>query len=548
MSRSARAVVVAAALLAAGCSLLLSPADATQCTTDRDCDAKASLRARTCREGICVDDRGLVGIDAGGTGCVSTEQCTALNSGRVSVCKTAGGACTPWQTDQCKLYAGSLTDPNALVIGTIMPLNARQFDGKTIPMPYVDRVRRAVDLAVKDFETQIPGGFFTVDGKRRPFAVLHCDSQLWPDAALGAFNHLVDTVGVKALIVEADEDLAAIAAEAATKQVAVACSDCIGPLPPGPLTWRIAPRLALDAPMAAWRIAQLESEIKAGPNPPAALKVGVLMTPGRAMDAYYAALVDKLRFNGKTVLENGANFRAIQTDSPLVKPVNHSAVADQVVAFEPDLLVAVMGDDFPNFYLSLIESKWPVGKRRPNYLLTALNFSAQPFLAVLDDVTVRRRVSGTRPGYSAALQANIEAFAARYLPANNFQQPDGNHSGFDAFYAMAYAVLAARAQLPLDGPHISAGFERLRGGTMLVDFRPDRIGVASQVLADTTSRIDVRGLWSELDWNVTTHDFDSDVSMYCFVKDAGGGLVVKPNAGPYLTSATGVVTGAYACE
>lgn len=546
MRRSVRAVAATAALLAAGCSLLLSPADATQCTTDRDCNAKPALRGYVCTEGMCVPS--VIPKDDAGEGCVSTEQCTTLNSGRVSVCMQAGGACTPWQTDQCKYFAGPLSDPNAVVIGSIMPLSARQFDGKTIPLSYVDRVRRAVDLAAKDFETQIPGGFFTADGKRRPFAVLHCDSQLWADGALAALDHLTRVVGAKAIIVEADEDLAAIAAEAAAKQVAIACSDCVGPLPPGPLAWRIAPRLDLEAPMAAWRVAQLETEIKAGPNPPAALKVGVLMTPGRAMEAFYAALTSKLAFNGKTALQNGSNFLAVKTDSPLVTAVNHTSFANQLVAFEPDVVVVVMGDDFPNFYLPLIESKWPAGKRKPSYIVTALNYTATPFLAVLDDVTVRKRVSGTRPAFSTAFQANIDAFAVRYPPENFWEQPDGNYSGFDAFYAMAYAVLAARGQSTLGGPQISAGFERLRGGTMLVDFRPERIGVAGQVLVDATSHIDVRGLWSDLDWNVATRDFESDVSMYCFVKDSGGGLTVNPNAGPKLTTSTGVVSGTYACE
>lgn len=548
MSRRARLLVAAAfGLLVGGCSLLLSTAEPTQCSTTRDCDTNPAFRNRVCKEGFCVEDTPVV-TDAGGSGCVSTEQCTALNSGRVSICKKVGGACTPWQTEQCKLYAGSLTDPNAVVIGSIMPFTARQMDGRLRLIPYADRVRRAADLAVKDFEAQQPGGAFMPDGKRRPFAILHCDSQLSSSGALSAFNHLTDVVGVNAMIVASDNDLAAVAAEAASKRVAIACSDCRGPLPPGPLAWRIGPRLALEAPMAAWRVAGLESEIMAGPNPPAAVKVAVLKVPDSAFDGFYAALVEKLRLNGKTVSESGSNFLAVETEDPLVKAVDHAKHVAKIVAFDPDVIIVMMGQDFPDFYIDMFESTWPTGKRRPKYVLTSLNFGASSFVSALDDIAVRRRVSGTRPAHAAALQANIDAFSTRYLPANNFQQPDGNQSGFDAFYAMAFAVLAARTQPLLDGPHISAGFERLRGGTTLVDFRPERIGIVTAMLADPGASIDVRGLWSDLDWNVATRDFDSDVGMYCFIKDSGGGLTLKLDAGPRLTTSTGVVTGTYSCE
>jgi len=548
MSRSARAVVVAAALLAAGCSLLLSPADATQCTTDRDCEMKTALRGYTCdpTQGVCVADKPVVA--EAGSGCASTAQCTALNSGRLSLCKKVGSPCVDVQTARCPLYAGAVADPNAVVIGSILPLSAKQVDDSTRPLPYVDRVRRAADLAVKDFEAQHPGGVFMPDGKTRPFGIVHCDSNFHAPGAQEAFTQLVDGVGASALIVGADADLAAIASQVTARQIAVACSDCVAPLPAGPLAWRILPRLALEAPMAAWRVGQLESEIKAGPNPPAQLKVAVFMVEGRAPDDYYAALTAKLRFNGKSVLENGANFLALQTDDPRVKAIDHAAVASQLVAFEPDVIVVVMGDDFSSFYLDLIESKWPAGKRRPSYILTELNYGASMFLSSLDDPARRKRVSGTRPAVSPAFDANIESFSTRYLPANNFQQPDGNYTGFESFYALALAVLAARTQLLLDGPHISAGFERLRGGTTLIDFRPDRLGLARNLLANPNERIEVRGLWSELDWNASTRDFDNDVGMYCFVKDAGGGLTIKADAGPRLSASTGIVTGAYSCD
>jgi len=550
LNRTRLAATSLLALMVAGCSVLLNTAEPTQCTTDRDCDANPSFRGRICDQGFCVIPKAAptpVSNDSG-SGCVSTDLCTQANSGKASVCK-AGGACTPWQNARCPYISGEWKNPDAVIVGSIQPLTVKQVDGTTRPSAYADRIKRAIDLGVKDFTTISPGGQFMPDQKRRPIAVLHCDSELSPEGAQAAFQHLTDVVRSPAIILGADEDLAAIAADATTKEVAIACSDCVAPFPAGPLVWRIGPRIALEAPLAAWRVSQLETEIKARvtPPPPTTLKVGVLTTPGRATEDFYNALAPKLHFNGKTVTQNGASFVVVQTPNPLLQSVDHKLYADQVIAAEPDVLVVLMTSDFPTYYLPLIEQGWPAGKAKPHYVVSALSFSATAFGGVLSDDDRRKRVSGTRPAFSTALQDNITAFETRYVRENNFLQPDGNSTGFEAFYSMALAIMAARTQPLLDGPHISAGFERLRGGAAPLDFRPENLGLAIGLLSQPSVKIDARGLLSTLDWNVTSRDLESDASMFCFVRDPDGNLVIHPDAGPHLTTATGVVDGTYAC-
>jgi hypothetical protein len=198
--------------------------------------------------------------------------------------------------------------------------------------------------------------------------------------------------------------------------------------------------------------------------------------------------------------------------------------------------------------VKLIEAEWPADKPKPYYVITDLNYDVTSFVSVLGpaDEGLRHRISGTRNGFDQALQDNIDAFTQRYKPANNFHDPDGNFSGYDAFYAMAYAIAAASSQPLLDGPHISAGFERLRSG-QIVDFGPKPIGFNIALLGGPAT-INVRGLWSNLDWNLTTHDLDNDVSMFCFEHKPDGSLAIKPNAGPHLVTSTGVVTGTYSCD
>lgn len=546
---SLRAVAAALCISAAGCSLLLDTAEPVQCATDADCDADPMLRNRVCSQGFCVIptlDPSFVSGDAG-DGCVSSELCTRGN-GVKSICKKVGGACVPWETDRCTKISGAWSDPNAIVIGDIQPFTVQEFNGKSRPIPYATRVRTAMDVALADFETESPGGFFFPDGTRRPFAIVHCDSGLSASGANAALKHLTEVVGAQAVIVGADEDLAAITAEATAKQIAIACSDCVGPLPDGPLAWRIIPRLALEAPMAAWRVARLEEEIKAGPTPPSTLKVAVLMTPGRAHEAFVAALDEKLRFNGKTANDNGSSFKIVKTEDPRLVPVDHVKHTETIAAFAPDVIVVVMSGDFPAYYLGSIEQLWTPGTRRPHYITTDLNFNVSTFAGKISSDDVRRRISGTRPGFSPELQANIDSFSVRYRIAANGGKPDYAHSGYDAFYAMAFAILGTRLQPVVDGPHIAASFERLRGGTGPIDFRPANIATATTFLGQASAKLEVRGLWSDLDWNLPSRDMDADVSMYCFELDDDSNLVLNPNAGPLLRTSTGVVEGHYSCK
>jgi len=538
------------ALLVGGCSLLLDTADATQCSTTRDCESNPVLRNRTCVEGFCVIPERDVGAltDTGG-GCVDTEQCTRENSNQLSVCPVKGGPCVVWQTEQCRSRINeAATNPNTIMIGSILPLTVAQFGLAPAQNAYSDRVRRSIDLAVEELNAQLPGGIPFADGKSRQIAVVHCDSGLTADGAKLALQHLTQVVGAQALIVDADEDIAAIANEPDLQGKPVACADCLGQLPSGTLSWRIIPRLELEAPMVAWRVSKLEEKIRALPSPPTDIKVGVLLSQERATAPFFEKLKDVLRFNGnKTYLANGARYQVFAPDDPRVRSVNHQATIDQIVGFAPDVLIVAMGPDFTTHYLPGIEKDW-TGSRRPEYITTDLNFIFEPFKnAVGTNEDLRKRISGSRPGYASELQANVEIYDDNYRLRWDYKTPDGAQSGYDAAYALGMAILSTRAQSDVTGARINAGFGRLLGGAK-IDFRPASIPTAALAFGETpTSTIDVRGLWSELPWNIDTRDFDADVSMYCLKRD-GDGLVLEPNAGVTLRTSTGIVEGTYSCD
>jgi|GEM_PF-2998161 len=553
-ARSLRAYAAAASLVtAAGCSLFVSTAEPVQCSTDRDCEATPSLRGRTCQAGICAVERPLETADAGGgdplMNCVSTETCTQLTSGRLSVCRTPGQPCVQLQTPQCHTVRGSAGSPDAVVLGVILPLTAQQVNGSRPRDAYAERLLTAMRLAIDDFEAALPGGLFMADGKRRPFGLVACDSYATPAGAVAAFEHLTNVVKTPAVIIGSDRDLASVAPLATTTKTAIACSDCIGTLPPGPLAWRVGPRLELEAPMVARRVADLESALHALPSPPTNVRLSVLREPARALDAIYSRFVASARLNGMPLSQNDAgSFLPVQTDDPLETAANWSASADAVVAFQPDIVVVLAQSDFPDHYLPLIESRWPAGARKPFYITTSLNNSDAQFASVPGIDEIRLRLSGSRPAHRADLQANVDDFVNRWRFYANGQTPGGNWTGFEAVYSLAYAALAARAQPIFDGPHISAGFERLRGGATVVDYRHSTIANAAALLGSGPASIDVRGLWSDLDWNPLTRDFDSDVGTYCLVRTPDNNLIVKSDAGLRLETKTGLFSGAFACE
>jgi hypothetical protein len=540
------------ALLAAGCSFILNPADPEQCSAKSDCDANPSFRGRVCEQGFCVVPKAKVGpvSNDAGAGCLTTAGCTAQNSNQPSVCKVAGGPCTPWKVELCPYVSGAWDDPDAIVIGTLLPLHTRQINGELVEIPYAHRVRRAMELALAEINDAQPSGLL-YGSKKHKLAAVHCDSHFEPIAAKQAMTHLVDVVGAPIVIVGSDDDLLTVLPQAAAKNTALVCSDCIGPFPAENTAWRILPQLSLQAPLASWRVADLEAQIKAQPSPPAAIKVAVLTQPGSAERAFLEELEATLVFNGKGPAANGSSFTVIQEEDARTKEVQFQQHAQELADFEPDIVVVAMGPDFANYYLGLVEQAWHVAKARPYWIITDVDFDVTPFVSTIgtrDGDALRARISGTRNVYEQAFQDNIDSFTSRYLPPNNYNAPDGNFSGYDAFYAAMFAIGGASTQGILDGAHISAGFERLLAGNQPTDFRPANISLGLASLTQPGATIDVRGLWSDLAWDLTTHDMVTDSSMFCFQLRPDGQLVVKPNAGPRYVRSTKTVTGTFSCD
>ncbi len=547
MVRSARISAFVVGLLAAGCSLIVSTGDRTQCQTTADCEANPALQGRVCQAGFCAlvgKDPDPVSSDAG-PACVSTDLCTQANSGRASICKKAGVTpCVPLEIDgDCPTITGKWKDPNAIIVGSLLPLSIK-LPNKTNPeSPYSKRLLRAIDLAAEEIDAAAPSGF-QIANAQRPIAVLHCDSRGDPDHARQMFTHLVEDAGAQAVIVGWDVDLASIAPLAIQKKTTVVCSDCFTPAPAGTTTWKILPSITSDAALVAWRVAELEAQIKA--QTPGDIRVAVLVDGAPAQRLFAEEIAKRLVFNGVSAAQNGATkFLAIQTEDPRTSFIDYDAYDQQIADFAPHVVVVGMASDFPTYHLPRIEKKWQAAKARPFYVVTEISYDAAPFdKAQLDD-TVVARISGTHPFTSPERANNILGFATRYQLSYK-EPPNGNFSGYEAFYATALAIAANSSQPVLDSARISAGFASLVTGDAY-DLGPGGgLSIALEALSKG-QKIDIRGLYTDLDWNLTTREIATDMGMFCFARQPGGPLEIRDVPGVRWSVSSGQVSGTYAC-
>lgn len=544
MKRSLRVSTLAIGVLAAGCSLIVNTSDRVQCRTNADCAANPALQDRTCQLGFCAL-QGNDPVTNAGSECVSTDLCTQGNSGRASICKQAGVTpCTPLEIDgDCPTITGRWRDPNAIIVGSLLPLTIK-LPNKTAPeSPYSKRLLRAIDLAAQEIDAAAPSGF-PVANQQRPIAVLHCDSRGDPDHARKMFTHLTENAGAQAVIVGWDADLASVAPLAVEKKTTLICSDCFTPAPAGTTTWKILPSITSDAALVAWRVSDLETQIKA--QTPGDIKVAVLVDGAPAQRLFAEEIAKKLVFNGVGAVQNGpTKFLALQTEDPRTSFIDYDAYDQQIADFAPNIVVVGMASDFPTYHLPRIEKKWQANKPRPLYVVTEISYDAVPFDAALADDALRTRISGTHPFTSTERANNIQGFSTRYQLSYK-EPPNGNFSGYEAFYATALAIAANSGQPILDGPHVSAGFSSLVSGDPY-DLGPGGgLNIAIQALV-TGQKIDIRGLYTDLDWNLTTREIVTDMGLFCFTRQPGGPLQIHDVPDVRWSAATGQVTGTYSC-
>jgi hypothetical protein len=464
------------------------------------------------------------------------------------LCRARGTPCIPLQTPDCFRVHGQWQVPNALFIGTIGP-HTLSSSGNTVQLTVAPRATRAIDLGLDEWNQMLPDGLPASGG---PLAVVHCDSNSDPDQIARVVDHLAGTVRVQALIALGDLERDAIVDRARQSEIPVLCTECSTRARQAPFSgvdsWFMQPPLEDQAALVAWRTSDLEQRIRSERSLPAgaAIRVALIGQDSPGNEAFVAALRGQLRFNdGLAAAGQGTNYLPLQTPDPARENVDQLGISQQIVNFQPDVLIAAMDADFAGTYLPLVEQQWPAERPRPFYIVTAQNRDSR-LLAALDSPggDLHLRLSGTAPLISTTVARNREGFGARFM--REYQEPpEETQSAYDAFYATAYAFAVENFERQFGAAWFAQGMEQLVAGPP-INVGPDAIRNVGGYFVESTS-IDLAGSSSELAWDTSTGGLTTDATLWCLSRDANGNLTVNYDAGVHWSRTAGLGKEPYSC-
>jgi serine/threonine-protein kinase len=515
--RGGRVLAVALALVA-GVALVVSRvrsapgeealphAGEAPCLVDADCAGGAGWACGPV--GRCVERRG----------CADSRSCVAEAGGRPAVCRASDRVCVRLESQDCKVLAdpGDLGNDATLWMGAMFPLS-----GPDAAL-YGEASRDCVDLARRDFAETVQGlPPVAPGGPRRPLAVVMCDDAVDPARAAG---HLADDLRVPVILgFSRSKEVADLAASHFNPRGVLALAANTAavlrtiPREPGGarLVWRTT--IATDmrvAPTAALVSDVIEPALRAAPG---------LLAPGEPIRVALARVgnasglsaaddyVRMLRYNGKSVAENGDSFRQIAyADSADEKGAREAAaqLAAELVRYRPHV---ILGGEEPGL-IPAVEAAWPAGERfRPRYLSVDLPgdemeafFRAKP--------EARSRVfrvdaHSSAPAIAKFVLRHNEVFPKKITSA------DGHPPAYDAFYTAAYAAAALGGE-PITGPALARAIPRLLPPGEPVDVGPGGIFAALAALS-AGRNVDLAGAMTSLDFDPETGDASADFAVYC---------------------------------
>lgn len=479
---------------------------------------------------------------AAAVGCTSNRECTHANE-TPSVCRRDSGACVALGSTDCIAVADprDIDRDDTIWIGTMFPKTGSG------AAEYGTINDHAVDLGRRDF-AQVAAGL------GRGFGIVSCDDAA--DARRAA-THLVDVVGVPAVIgfkssVEAIDLATSIFVPKGVLAIASINSNPLVttvPQPPGGprLVWRTTYSTADSEPAIAHLVSDaLEPELRAKGEVARGKKVRVLvLRPKDAAGLVFAnGLVAELRFNGLTAMENGDAYRdvAYEGDAPEGSPVL-AAAAKEILAFRPNVIVYMGGNNLVRSVMAPVEDQWPRGERaKPRWVSTA---HIAPTLAEVIGKSDERRRRQLGMTIDAQTLANAR-LVMRYKEVfdENVTRTISPNSAYDAFYLVAYASYAIPVGEPVSGAKLARGLERLQPPG-----KPLEVGIQGIFDAYSTlsagGTIDFTGATGKLDFNLATGESQFDYTILCAAGDehaadgAPSGLV--------YSATTRSMTGAMKC-
>jgi len=494
---------------------------------------------------------------ASAAACARNADCAgdgnAADAAAASLCRD--GRCVPLATAECTVHAepGDVARDDTVWIGAMFPLTGDA--GRAYGMT----AARTVDLARRDFAS-IAGGIPGASAKTpRALGLVTCDDT--GDAARVA-RHLVDDLRVPAVIgfysskevIELARSTFIPAGVLAVASLNTSALITAIPHPEG--SPRLVFRTAVGTTPAVFAVSMLVSTV-IEPELTAARVVGrgspmrvALVRRGTSAGLGFSdALISTLRFNGASVIENGAAFQQFSYGDPLglEGPVSYDEAVAGILKFRPHVIVQFGADEVVRPVLAPIEARWPRTEAfRPRYV-SASNLEGRDLLAFVGhDEALRRRFLGIAPPATTPANARLtlrynEVYPDKVSTANTQAAP------YDSFYLVAYAAAVAGAGgKPLTGVDLARAIARLQPPGRPIDVGPTRIFDAFNELA-AGANIDLTGAMTTLDFDLRTGDAAADLAVVCFGKDAAGAAADSVESGLTFRARTRALEGTLRC-
>jgi ABC-type branched-subunit amino acid transport system substrate-binding protein len=477
--------------------------------------------------------------------CTSHAACARDHGGEAWACRALDGRCVPMATPDCSVRADAraLTDERTIWFGTMFPLTGP--DAKAFGEAHAN----ATELARQDLmraASGVPSRDATAPP--RPLALVSCDDASDPARVA---RHLVEDVGVQAVVgFRSSKEVIDLATSLFIPRGVVAVASLNAspaltqlPHPPGSprLVWRTATssRRSIE-PWGPLVDDLLAPRLKLAGK----LRVALVRNGTAAGIGLSDAVVSTLRFNGKSVAENGTSFREVVYGDPTgtESEAKHAAAVAAIVEFAPHVILYVLVADETRTLLAPIEARWRDADHRPYHVLGA-TWEGAEFLKFLGkDAARRRRFLGLRT--PSATPTNTK-FTLRYNETfpDKISPSTAPGAPYDAVYMLAYASFVAAGPT---GRELARGLEKLLPPGPHVDVGPGGIFDAFATLR-TGGRIDLDGAWSKLDFDPTTGDAPSDFVVVCPGVGPDGSAADGVESGVTYDAATHKLEGSLAC-
>lgn len=532
------------------------------CTQDTDCKTYADA---VCSSSVCVratcatdEDCGVEGVTCQSGKCapaVTPTECTVnadcASKGQYYICRKDTHVCASLVNEQCTVVAGKYQDDNAFIIGSILPtIGANDAAGLAM--------EKGALLAIDEFSS-IANGLPPKPGTtaRRPLVLVGCTDESNADKAVAAATHLVDTVGVPAIVGAAYSGITIKFTTTVTipKNVLVispsATSVAITSLQDNNLVWRTSPSDVFQSTALANYMPILEKRLRTDlglPDPPVApaddIRVAILYKSDAYGKGLSEALEQLIQFNGKDASANGTNY--VRTsygnpDDPTMDPTSYAARIDEMMTFKPHVVFALGTAESVTEIMSPIEAQWamitPDPGFRPRYVFGDGGEVEDVKNAVKGNDELRKRISGSVPGTEGGL---FNTFVLNYQ-AKFGTDPDpkvfGPAGSYDSVYLIAYAA-ATLGDKAITGPNLAAGLTKLVPPGAATPVGSSKINDAFTALI-AGSTIDFNGASGPLNFDTKTGEAPSDIQIWCISQSQG-----FKNSGIYYDAAQSKLIGA----